>query len=243
MADIRVLLEDAAGVPLAPLDMVALQRRASKPRRRFLIWVASLTALVGVGVPAGTAIVSALSSSQRVRVGEPVSHPIVSTPPAAPDALGSPGASASTDAASTASNVADGSNQGALGNSASSSQPPGSLAAGPAEGCTPPADQSANHPGGLGSDGPSWQCDYMATQPGGYRGNGEWTIIIRRGGQTIQFDSTTAPSCGATGTILPGDAVTAHLGTRVPGSQGYVIAEPPGTGPTSAIYVGGNEHC
>jgi hypothetical protein len=69
------------------------------------------------------------------------------------------------------------------------------------------------------------------------------TVIIQRGSQTIEIDSSTAPACGPTGTIEPGDTVTAHLGRRVSGSQEYVVSDPPGTGPTSDIHVGTDAHC
>ena len=52
---------------------------------------------------------------------------------------------------------------------------------------------------------------YIATAPGGYRGEGTWRLTINRHGQTIELTDKTGPPCGPTGAIQPGDEVRGEI--------------------------------
>lgn len=66
--------------------------------------------------------------------------------------------------------------------------------------------------------GPS--CSYTATKPGGYVGQGGWSVTIKRGETTIEVDHVNDPSCSQTGFIHPGDHVTARLAAKAPTGSG-----------------------
>lgn len=52
---------------------------------------------------------------------------------------------------------------------------------------------------------------YIAVEPGGYEGEGNWQLTILRGAETIELTSANSPSCGPIGTIKPGDKVTGEI--------------------------------
>lgn len=74
--------------------------------------------------------------------------------------------------------------------------------------------------------GPS--CSYTAANSGGYLGQGQWRITIKRGENTIEIDSNRDPSCSQTGVIHPEDEVTAWVAMY----SGY-----------NSISVGEDAHC
>lgn len=67
MPDFTQLLKDAAGTPATPLNMQAVRRRAARlGLGRWRLWLAGLVALVGVGVPTGSALLPASDRPTRV---------------------------------------------------------------------------------------------------------------------------------------------------------------------------------
>lgn len=52
---------------------------------------------------------------------------------------------------------------------------------------------------------------FVARAPGGYEAGGTWTLTVERAGQVLVFRAGESPGCGDTGTIQPGDRVTAEI--------------------------------
>ena len=52
---------------------------------------------------------------------------------------------------------------------------------------------------------------FIATEPGGYRGEGTWRLTITRGDESFVYSSATSPACGEVGTIRAGDEVRGEI--------------------------------
>ncbi len=58
----------------------------------------------------------------------------------------------------------------------------------------------------VGGGGPA-SAGYIAKEPGGYEGTGDWTLTIKRGDQVIELRSGHAANCQPIGFIRAGDEV------------------------------------
>jgi hypothetical protein len=54
-------------------------------------------------------------------------------------------------------------------------------------------------------------ASYSATAAGGYQASGGWKLTVVRDGLSVVYSSATSPTCGALGTIRPGDRVFAEI--------------------------------
>lgn len=66
MADLRTLLHQSAPKPRSPLDLVSIHERVQRrPHRRFAAWLGIAGLLLGLGVPGGSALVTADRQNDR----------------------------------------------------------------------------------------------------------------------------------------------------------------------------------
>lgn len=217
MTDLRTLLHDAAPRPSGPVDIGALMAEAGRrrPWRRIGLWFASLVAVIGIGggaviglapaddpshidtLPGPTTTTTAVASDEGISartVAGPTAMPTTTTPAAAV----SPSSEASGDEPSWYW------------------RPPTE----PTE-CELTAGGSGvsddDLGGGAGFDDPGTHtCTFIATDDGGYRAAGTWSITIERDGDRIgRSHLDRSPACEDVGFILPGDVVTVNV--RTPG--------------------------
>jgi hypothetical protein len=242
MTDIRTLLHDAAAAPVEPLDMRPVLARARPRSRRWLVWLASLSAVGAIGAPVGL---------QWANSGD---HAQVRTLPA-PQLFGT-----TTTTPGTAQNVSadgGGSGPGAASSLGADGLPTPAESPAPAGGAVP-AQSSADEcvligrfapSGGIGVTGgpappagagfgnaPSQSCDYDATHAAGYvtSGGGNWELDVHHpDGTRVIYSPPTAnnwQACQPVGIVRPGDHVHATLADGV-------------TGPGDYLKVGPTYHC
>ena len=245
MTDVRTVLRHGAGGPPKPLDLAAVAARAEHRRlwKRALAWVSALGAIAGLAVPVGTALVPAGHGHVAVRTVHP--------PGRADERLGSfvPAGGAASSPAAT--NRPGGANASASTAAMAGGRGP-ALAAPSGRLLTPSTTTTAHdcvvQGGDYGVDAPPYggagiggypTCDYVADARAGYRAYAaSWEIDITKpnGVRTTIGPGPVvgAPhaSCGAVGTIEPGDHVHVVL---------YTGAE--NTASVQWVKVGPGYHC
>lgn len=232
MTDLRTLLHDAAPRPSRAVDVDALVREAvarRRPWRRAVLGLGAIIAAGGLGLGA-TGVLS------------PASHPtqIETTPTRVPaagaDDAPAAGGSSASDATATGSAAAPRAASVGAGNHASQVASDGPAASEP-EGChLRSGGAGVKMPGGTGGVGMddmyANRCSYQATQAGGYRGTGSWSVTIERNGVSTTYDyARRSPACGGRGTIRPGDVVTVSI--RTGGA----------TSPDAEVWAGPQDGC
>ena len=229
MIDFASDLKAAAGTPSAPLDMQAVRRRAARSRLgRWRLSACALVGLLGIG-PAGMALLPASDGMGRVQTTDrDRGEKSVEATHREQRGLAGPGAQPwskrPVHRLVGAPNALDFSS-GGLPDLAGSADP------------DPADDEGCQAWGNLESPlvgfGAPEECTYTAKAPGGYQtSTPTWNIKIERGDRVIWLDSGTHPICGDTGTIQPGDVVTAQAYSRSTWSSAPV-----------AVEVGSRYHC
>lgn len=200
MIDIRHLLGTAAAAPVAPPDLAVIRSRARRLGwRRVVIWAASITGgVVGVMGPGQLLVNPASGGGQDVSTETDgrVTSPEPGARGLSPAVVGE-----------RAQDVDPGARPG-----------PGlPTATRPVRAGEPGADKDECATWEVVFAGRGRECTFRASSPGGYEASGGWSITVHRGDKVITFASDNdvqrfAASCGATGTIQPGDFVEVRVG-------------------------------
>ena len=202
------LLELAAPEPTRPFDHAVITRARGGRHRRWA-WLAGIVAIGGAAIPTTAALLPAGNDGgTRVETIKP--EPDTDTPQPEPGTEVPPTRAVRTSADRMTGAIGSAPNAGSRWPVADDMQP---VDAPESDGC---AAQSTGtdvyaYPVGVFGTGQNWtpeSCSFKATADAGYRASGAWTIRIKRDGHEIRYSSSTSPSCGAVGTIHPGDNVT-----------------------------------